>query len=72
MISKYNCKQCDFKTSGRGSLWYHNKTVHEVVEFPCHQCDFKATMKYNLNSHINPFTPVVPTGTTIFSIFYNL
>ena len=23
-------------------------------------------------SFINPFTPVVPTGTTIFSIFYNL
>ena len=28
--------------------------------------------KYTFLSPINPFTPVVPTGTTIFSIFYNL
>ena len=53
MISKkFECKQCDFKTSQRGSLWQHNKSAHEGVKFLCQQCDYKASQKSNLLTHI--------------------
>ena len=48
---KYQCKQCDFETTSRGNLTYHQKSIHLGIKYSCQQCDYQATTKSALTSH---------------------
>ena len=32
---KYQCKQCDFETTSKGSLTTHQKSIHICMKYPC-------------------------------------
>ena len=52
MLSRFICKQCDYKAANKRNLLMHIKSIHEGIKFPCEQCDYKATLKKNLMTHI--------------------
>ena len=47
---KYECDQCDYKTTRRFFIKRHVKNAHERA-YKCDQCDFKAIYKYYINAH---------------------
>jgi len=49
---KFNCGKCDNQFSGNSGLRFHNKSVHEGVQYSCHKCKYKATTQPSLNRHI--------------------
>ena len=42
---KYECVPCKKTFAGSGSLYNHNKSVHQGVKYACDQCDYKATLQ---------------------------
>ena len=45
----YQCNQCDYKASLKGTLSRHKKSIHEGIKFPCAQCDYKARLQKRQN-----------------------
>ena len=55
---KFQCDQCDYKTTDSRYLKQHKAsehevklTIHEGVRFPCDQCDYEATTSSSLKQH---------------------
>ena len=42
---KFLCNLCDFKSTQKGNLLRHIKSIHIGVKLLCNHCDFKATQK---------------------------
>ena len=51
-VKKISCPHCEYKSTEKGSLQRHIKSVHEGKKFPCPQCEYKATVKGDLQRHI--------------------
>ena len=49
---RYDCDQCDYQATERGSVKTHIQNIHEGVRHDCNHCDYKATQKSNLKYHI--------------------
>ena len=49
---KFQCPQCEYKASEKGSLKKHIKSIHEGQKFPCPHCEYKAAAKRSLPAHI--------------------
>ena len=49
---KYQCPQCDYKTSKMWHLKPHIKSMHEGIKYPCQQCDYQSSDLSNLRQHI--------------------
>ena len=49
---KYECDQCHKTFSSVGSLYNHNKSIHQGVKYACDQCDYQATQQCHLKLHI--------------------
>ena len=48
---RYNCDQCEYRSTQKGSLKTHKKSIHEGVRYGCDQCTFKAINKNDLKRH---------------------
>lgn len=49
---KYDCEQCDFRATEKGSLAWHVANVHERTKYDCKQCDFKTSKKSSFVNHV--------------------
>ena len=50
-VVRYNCEQCEYKSTTKSNLKSHKLTKHEGVKYNCDQCEYKATTKGNLKRH---------------------
>jgi transposase-like protein len=50
---KYKCKQCDFETTWKRSLFTHHESVHVGRRFKCEECETQFTQKGGLTKHQN-------------------
>ena len=48
---KYQCQQCDFKTTSRGSLFNHHESVHVGRRFKFEECANQFIHKGDLTVH---------------------
>ena len=50
---RFPCPECDYKSTQRGSLQTHIKSIHRSEKtFQCAHCTYKATQKGNLKTQI--------------------
>ena len=50
--AKYSCEYCEYKSSQKGDLKIHKKSIHDGVKYSYEYCDCKATEKGNLQRHV--------------------
>ena len=45
MAQTFQCEECDFRFTEKGSLTKHQQSVHIGKKYPCKECDYQAKWK---------------------------
>lgn len=67
----FRCKDCNYKTTSRGTLTKHHQGIHLLRKYTCDTCQKSYQEKYDLKEHIRTIHQNIPFICEICSLAFN-